>query len=396
MQPAWYTIESVSIRAKNVLFTRDRLTKSHSHLFPERRESIPAVKSDVPLGQRLLVWTRTNGLEVKVTTCNAIDLRRPRSISIQIITGADRVQGGRLSLRAASAGLRLDTARAKQIAFHAESKEIVEDCNKRSDIAASPTTTSTDQPGVIVFGAVNAKDTLEIGIPYSLENDLPDIQVKVEIAYTTDAGEFQYSRNYKIDVTLPVSVNVQDIFKDTTLFSKFSIGTATAVPLQLFSCHVEGNASFEASSAMPKNGRIDVFPGQPYRLLSRIRARPGAEGISPSSQSPQRLLHLQIQYQCLDEVYYNQLEASLKATLKAADALRFHRLLRDTLKSVARRMYSSSDMERIYLMGQLPKGVYEDYEWGSILSGIQADDNTKLEGLLREWHQVCRIRDLLG
>lgn len=387
MRPAWYRLESITIRARNICFTQDRSSKSGAGFFSDKRESVPVIKSSAISDQRLLVWARVQGLNVQVRSQEAIDLRQPRSISIQLDSGVNQILSGKLSLRAASAGLRLDTAEAKKI-FPPNENINISDGNKFcNNIAASPTTTSNDQPGIVVFGEIDASSQLRIGIPYSLEDDLSEIHIKIEVAYKTEAGDFTYVHECKLKVTLPVSVNVQDNFKDTDLYSRFTIGSATAIPMRLFSCHIEGNEYYDASTAAILDDSIDIFPRQPLSFLSRIRARQD-KGPGNISRNVARLLHLKIEYQCLDEEVFANLESSLRAALDAAELKRFLRPLQDMLRIDAQRRYAPQAMETACLVGKLTKGVYEECGWEGILSGFTTDDSRRLGAVLKAWHEV--------
>ena len=100
----------------------DRLAKANVSFFSAGRDSGSFAKSDAE-DERLLIWAKDQHLNVKVGPSETIDLRRPKSVKVDILSGWNRILSGRLSIKAASAGLRLDTAEAKAQIFFGERRD---------------------------------------------------------------------------------------------------------------------------------------------------------------------------------------------------------------------------------------------------------------------------------
>ncbi len=377
MHPGLYRLASVNIHAQNIVFVHDRLAKTDVSFFSAGRDSASLMKLDAK-DERLVIWARTQHLDVQAGPSEFIDLRRPKSIKVEIFSGWNQIHSGRLSIKAASAGLRLDTAEAKA--------QISPDNNK-----TSPTSISTKkyQPGTVEFGSLSAGKVLTIQLPYSLENDQNEIAVRIQIEYKTTAGEFNYASDFKINVNLPVSVNVQDIFKKGALFPKFTIGTATSIPLRLLSCCIEGNSNYNALSLTSLDGPIDIFALQPFSFISKIEPKQTSDSQTPQlSKTFQRLLHLQIQYQCLEEEIYGRFEKSLSLALEASSLQHMLRPLKEVLRSGLRSRYTANDYETICLLEETSKGNFDEYGWETLLFGLPLDRRQDLERALRTWHNV--------
>ena len=377
MAPGWYKLAGINIHAKNIVFMHDRSTESSASFFSAGRDSGFLSKMDSTDG-RFMIWARSQHLNVRLLHSEAIDLRRPKSVKIEILSGWNRIQSGKLSIKAASAGLRLDTAEAKTLKS-----------GDHNGAASATISTQKYQPGTVDFGGISEDEILAIQIPYSTENDLNEITVKIQVKYKTDAGEFLYASDCKLNITLPVSVNVQDIFKKGALLPKFTIGTATSTPLLLTSCCIEGNSNYNAVSFTAIDEPIQIFSRQPYSFVSRIYHKQESDGHAPQlSKIFQRLLHLQIEYHCLDEVVYAELAKSLSVALEKSSLQEMSGILQDALRSGIRSRHVSSEFETVCLIGEVKKGTFEEYSWQTILSGMLPNDSQMLEKTLRDWHKV--------
>lgn len=377
MHPGWYRLAGVNIHARNIVFVHDRLTKTSASFFSAGRNSGSHGKTDVAK-DRFMVWARSQHLDARMVHFEAIDLRRPKSVKVEILSGWNRILSGKILIKAASAGLRLDIAEVKTIVPR-----------DGSAAASIPISTKKYQPGTIDFGKISEDESLALQIPYSLENDLHEIAVKIQIEYKTDAGDFSYASDCKLNVNLPVSVNVQDIFKKDFLLPKFTIGTATSIPLILRSCSIDGNSNYDALSPTAVGHPTPVFARQPYSFISRIHCKRSSKENTPElSKVFQRLLHLQIEYYPFEEIVYGELEKSLSAALVSSSQQYMSRILHDALKEGIKSTYTSSQLETACLMEEVQKGSFDEFRWQTILSGLPPNDGQLLEGTLREWHKV--------
>ena len=290
---------------------------------------------------------------------------------MKICSGWNDITRGRLSLRAASAGLRLHTARA----------EI------RNAIIAI---TDKSQPGSISFDQLGSNITVDINVPYIVESDLKEITVRAEVTYTTEPGEFVYACGSKISTVLPLTINVRDVFKKSTLFSTFTVGTPNLTPVKIIECTVEGNEDFNAVSRILGGGVHDIFIRQPLSLVSRIRRTFRGNPSLDADETIQSKLSLHVEYRCLDEDILAVAENMCLNALSATRLQKHSRLLIPALLATLKSRFSPQQLEVAGLLHEIDMGTFEDYSWeSSILAGLPPDLGEELARWLRNWHSVC-------
>lgn len=314
-------------------------------------------------------------LEARLSMHNIIHLEEPRSVDIEVSTGWNHISHGRVFLRAGSAGLRLHTAKAQ---------------------ITSGNTTMVDQsqPGILGFGELFAETNMVLRIPYDLETDLKEITIKVEISYTTPMGDFIYACNPKISSLLPLGVNVQDIFQQDSLFSRFTINTANLIPLRISRCYIEDSNDFEVSSPSLTNERFDVFPRQPLSLMAKIRLK-HKKGKSIRKGSAHEKLFLMIEYHALDQEILETLEKHFSEALAASDLQDLVRLLVPVLLVKARSRLSIQGLEVIGLRREITLDAVVDNDWSTVLSGLRPDRRGELSRWLLDWQEVLAFSSSL-
>ena len=305
-----------------------------------------------------------------MSLCKSIHLEKPKTVEIKISTGWNEVTKGELLIRAASAGLRLDTADAL----------IVDGSSSIEEKA---------QPGVVAFGQVPAASDITVRIPYRLENNLNEISVKVEVSYSTSKGDFVYACNPAISVVLPLGVNVQDVFKERALFSRFTVNVATPIPLRLVGCGVEGSKDFDTFSPPLGEAGIDIFSRQPALLLYKI-CRKGGGRSSQEEQKLQTKLSMQLTYQCLDDELLTAVETAIVAALKDSPFQELSRLLVPALLTTLRTRLTVNDLEAIGMLREVDVGTFDHAQWDRSLAGLRPELRGKVANWLTEWHEVCQ------
>lgn len=367
MFPAWYVLNQVTIQCGNILFVHSLSPSSDGSPFAKTRYS---ALSELASRRRLLLWPQSRSLDVRLSHSENIHIERSKSIVVKICSGWNEITHGRLSLRAASAGLRLHTARA----------EI------RNGITA---VTDKSQPGSISFDQLDSNITVDINVPYSLESDLKEIAVRAEVTYTTERGEYVYACGSKISTVLPITINVRDVFKKSTLFSTFTVGTPNSTPVKILECTVEGNDDFNAISRILDGGVHDVFSRQPLSLVSRIRRTFRGKPSLDADETIQSKLFLHVEYRCLDQDVLTVAEDMCLEALSATPLQKLSRLLIPALLTTLNSRFSPQQLEVAGLLHEIDVGTFEDYSWeSSILAGLPPDLGEELAQWLRNWHNV--------
>ena len=368
MPLGWYALGNISIQIANLIFVNDASPTSSVSLFTMFGD--PLISNRNSRGHaRLLIWPTPRSLEVRVTHCEDVNLELPRSIKVELSSGENEISQGKLLLRAGSAGLRLHTAKA-----------LID----KSELKITDKT----QPGTITFDGIPVGTTAYIRVPYSVENDLKDIVVRVEVTYMTSKGDFTHNSNSKISIILPLAINVQDIFKQSALFSRFTIGTANSVPLRIFNCHLEGNEDFYVDSPALTDTELDVFDLQPLSYSSRIRRRLDRQKSMGKGEPVQRRLHLHIEFHCLDEEICAAAEILFFAALERSPFQVYSRILKPILSATLRKSFSVQRLEAAVLQREFRLENFDEHQWSLYLSGLAIDQRQLLAAWLKAWHEV--------
>ncbi len=370
MQPGWYTLDKIHVQSSNIRFTLDLSPTVETPLVAKSKDPTSLLHStNSTNGQRFLVWPRSESLDSRLTHYESMNLEQPNSIKVAISAGWNDVTKCKLSIRAASAGLRLHTAEA----------EILDE--KTAFLEKS-------QPGSMNINQISAGTTVNIGIPYSVETEPREISVRALINYTTLKGDFAFSCSASLSILLPLAINVQDSFKQAVLVSKFTIGPSTPVPVRISSCHLEGNRAFRVVAPILTKIGLDVFPRQPLSLISKIYQT--SEGRD-RRDSTQNKLFLKVEYRCLDEEIRAAVETVFLGDLATTPLQRFSRLLRRSLLAASHRRFATQDLEAVGCRRVIHVGSFEEWAWDAMLTGLSPKDGAELCRWLRGWHEVCII-----
>jgi trafficking protein particle complex subunit 10 len=316
---------------------------------------------------------------MKLFASRCLHLDRNRFLEVELSSGWNNVSSGELHIRAATAGLRLQTSDVKVVNSQLE-------IFKRSEA------------GVIRFGALKPESKVKILVPFNLENDVNDISLKLEISYTTERGTFFSATNPSISIMLPLGVNVQDVFKHDVLFSRFTISSATSSPLRLLKSKLEKSDVFEAQNGGDLPNPVMVFPRQPASLLYKI-TRYAAQTAASSTPSNRRRgrssLSLIVHYICLEEEIENAVTSALIDGLSETPLLQYSRLIIPTLISQLNSRLSPYVLERIALTGELSLSILSGINWCEFFLGLGRRSSLEedISSLVARWIQMwCEQR----
>ena len=360
-------MKGISIHTGRIVFEYDAYPQTDAFVLPDAK---PRIDQKSPQSKRILLWEASQGLAVRVSRSEDMHLSKSRSVDVNILSGWNDISAGTVTFRAASAGLRLHTAQAKV------------------DGAALSLMNDT-QPGSISFAQIPSGNRLKISTPYSLEVDLTEIAIRAEVVYTTQKGQFTYITRPNIPISLPLAVNVQDIFKEDALFSCFTIRSANSMPMQIDESKFEGNDDFQINAPPSSDSKVDVFSDQPFSLFAEIRRNPvsrkwnGEKGIDNK-------IHLTIKYHCLDQILFAIVEAELLEFLATAQLHRFSRLLSQHLVDRLQNSLVPHDFETFGLMKELDLGSLERFGWDDILQALPPHEAAQVLDLLQNSHLVSQ------
>ena len=301
-------------------------------------------------------------------------LARNRALEIELSSGWNNVTSGALHLRAATAGLRLQTSEA-------------------SVIDGSIEISDKSEAGLIHFGVMKPNSTSRLRLPFSVEHEANDISLKLEVSYTTKYGDFVFAINPSVSIMLPLGVNVQDVFKHKALYSRFTITSASSSPLRLLSSNLENSDVFQAECGAGLTRSLVIFPRQPASILYKIIKSPSMTSNSSSGKGSKAALSLVLHYICLEEEIDNAVTLSLSKFFEESELNSYIRLIIPTVLSVLRRRMSPEDVEHTAILSELLTSVLSAVRWQEHLSGLgctiegNEDVTTLLAKALGKWQQ---------
>ncbi|KAK5015312.1 hypothetical protein LTR60_002935, partial [Cryomyces antarcticus] len=338
-----FVVDRVVLEANKIRFIHDTSSSTDpvSSLALMQGVSIPP---DTGIRRtKVFCYPRMEAFDAKAFPSRLVHIHRTRSIEISLSSGWNDIEKAEVTLRSASAGLRLRTAEIKLI--HGNLGIV-----------------DASSPGVIHIGRMPSQCAATLQIPYVLENSLDNISVRLEVKYRTDLGEFVFLSTSTIPIELPLDVNVHDLFKETALFSRFSIRTASLVPFQLLDVKLEGSDAYAVETPSVPSSMM-VFEKQPACVTYKITRRYVGGDTSATLSKKDSALSLTLTYRCLDEDVLDTVGAIFSVNLKDSHFAGLGRLLTPELLNMLGRRLAVGDYEKVGLLGKIALGSYEDSGW---------------------------------
>lgn len=255
------------------------------------------------------------------------------------------------------------------------------------------------EAGLFHFGAISPSSTIKMRFPYTIEQDVPNISVRVEVTYTTEDGTYHYSSVFSVPIALALGVNVQDVFKDKALFSRFSVSTASSSPLRLFASELLDSDVFTSHSAGALSRSVSVFPKQPASLLYKI-TRKSAGIITPKTP---RTMYLKLQYSVLLDEIASIVEEAMTEATKELPLPTFSGFLIGRVLSAVQSGLSTYELERAALLGEVPTSFITPLLSETAFAGLgpvpgtRQDASAVLKTFLKEWkaaHPKLAVREI--
>lgn len=298
-------------------------------------------------------------------------LDKTHALVLEMPTGWNEIENCELRIRAASGGLRLLTGEAQLIASPLQLR-------------------MPGEAGLLVLSSVRAGTAVRIRLPFTVEQDLPSVSIRVEATYWTPKGHFVLCKTPSVHIALALGVNVQDVFKHKALFSKFTVSTASASPLRIFKSELLGSDIFGSQFGVAPGGPVAVFPRQPASLLYRITRKHARVG--PDTQ---KTMYLKLNYSVLLDEIEDLVGRSIVAALENSPLSDFSGVVRERIHHFARTKLSGLDLERTALHGELSTGFLGEVQWEKELAGLGASEDgvdvaKHLATFLQQWQKTHR------
>ncbi|KAL4790058.1 trafficking protein particle complex subunit 10 [Aspergillus venezuelensis] len=352
-----YFVDRVEMRTGNLLFSMSG--GANANLPLGFREDVEEEEDSRPY---ILCYPPPQGLQAKIGPPHLVNLEAMRTLELELNSGWNDIKTGVLRVRPATAGLRLRIAQA----------EVVE-----GDIQIK----ANSETGNIEFDRLSPNSLVRFRIPYTTEEHPATLSARAEVTYDTKQGRFNYSSAHSIASALPISVNVQDVFKQDVLFSRFTISPATMIPLWLSKCSIPSSDVYQVQSNVGDAVAMRVFPKQPASLLYKIQPQEGT-AASPGSR---RSLRLTVDFTCVDDEVFDTVENTFKESIANSEFAQYTTLLTPHIVEAFRTQLSTPDMEVIGLVREVEALPYSAVRWEGMLSALK-EPMDGLRAWLKKWH----------
>ena len=369
----WYAIDCIQVKVGKILFFEDCKVLRLS-----AQEHMLNVGSHASL--QFFVYPPPRSFHAVVSPASYLHLAQSRSILIEMKTGWNEIELATLTMKCGTAGLRLRLHEAKIESHDDSERPLLEALIEKTQ--------------VIRLKNCSAESNYRLLIPYTVENtDVSVINAKLDVEYSTSKGKFSYSTAVVVNTMLPISVNVQDIFREDAYFSRITISPATLVPVRLWTCHMQDSRGFHnIESHDHVQGRMDVFPKEPANLIYRFTRRPHA-GMT---KNPESSLALSIRFSCLDDVVLEAMEKCFVACIRVSPITSLGQLLSTHLLATLRSQWSAHDLEVIGLSHEIHTWPYEDMGWDTVLIGLNVETRDLARSWLKKWHIENAVIPIYG
>lgn len=366
-----YAVEEITFQAGKLFFYHEPLKQEYSATTLVSTGSSSTQLGGLPKRERILLYPRQGVFEAHITAHPSIQIDKPRSVIIVCRAGTTGVQKAELRIHAATAGLRLRTGNAT----------IFENQGKIVD---------RNRPGTIIIDGLEAGGTTNVQVPYEQDNPHREISLWLETTYYIASKEYHLITESNISVELPLDVNVYDIFKESHLFSRFNVRTASQRPLRLTHVELAGSEYFDVKSPGISLAGGLVFPSQPACMTYRISRTGKKATVDPKSkdQSAAQALGLTIDYSCINEDICEVVEQQFVKDLEQSDVAAFARLLVPSLATRVQKQLKAADYVKIALVNVIDIPPYLAMEWGDLLSHLPSAPREDLQKWLEKWHTV--------
>ncbi|KZV72948.1 hypothetical protein PENSPDRAFT_628128 [Peniophora sp. CONT] len=347
-----YTLDTTDVRLERLHFVYDHRPDAKAKSASRVRRALPVL---VHLARD------PHALDVRVRRPRIITIGEAPDMLLTLTSGRNDVARVKLTLSSPTG-----------VALHCQNARF------ENEESAFSLETSDDS---ITLVDIPKETVLNILVPHAEAAKHPVVHINVAVSYST-AGHPDISRSLalgtRIPTNLPLRVNVEDFFRGTRLFTKFTLSTTTSQFIRLVSAELQRADGRAVPGARPRSkGIVTITPARPANALFQLE-----RADAPAHDEGE--LRLCIRYRMLrDEV-----EALLEDTIEEhVDAP--HRA--DVLARLVEKLESDPTWVATYTVTgelQVPgvnKAEEEEEGIGAVLETLRQSRTPSLErGLWRE------------
>lgn len=342
MSPGTYEVDRIQLQSGPLRLNLER------QAFQPPERNVANLKNPF-----VVLYQRADTLDLQAESSSVVQLDENNAMDLELTTGWNEVETCDIRVRSATGGLRLLTAEAQMIGDGEQPQP------------------KTPEVGLFSFSGLRSGSSLKIRVPFTTEQDVASVSVKVEVRYTTAKGTFTLLKTPSISLALKLGVNVQDVFKHSALYSRFTVSTSTFSPLRLFKSELIESEVFESRHGVPPVDPVIIFPKQPASLLYQIK-RKASSKLDPKTN---KIMYLRLLYSVLQDEIADNVRDSLVAALKGTSLWPYSRLLAAAAVEHIRHDLTAYDLERAAVLGELPTGFLAQTRWHRHLYGLGRTPN---------------------
>ncbi|KAI9065113.1 hypothetical protein FKP32DRAFT_1674998 [Trametes sanguinea] len=292
----------------------------------------------------------TKALDVRLKQPPRIELGTPSRVMVVLWTGRNDVATARLQLGAPSG-----------IQFKYQEAEVTGE----GDPDAPPLRKDDE---AITFLDLKQGQTVIAAVPHSDASSYHFMRVNITVEYVT-TSEPDVMRTLRLSrvvaTALPVAINVEDFFRGTRLFTRFTLSTTSHQHVRVRSTHLlspnEADGVKVTSCLAQKPSVVTITPVQPGRFLFQMDASRG------QVRDP---LKLQISYRMLREEVESLIEIAVGEVVSETPTL--EQLRQDMIDVLVKALETDASWVELYgVTGEL------------IVPGVKPDEDDLETGLRR-------------
>ena len=379
-----YEVDQIRLNAANVLMHYERQAASGTGLqqqqlmLQEEEDELTTLKNP-----RVSLYQRASALDVRLIGTKEIRLDRNNTLDVEVDAGWNEITNCEVKIRSATGGLRLLMSQATVLG------PIKPQPLKKGEVAGS-----------FVFGAIPKGSRVRIRFPFTIEQEVLTVAVRVEVAYSTDKGSFTFFKTSSVSTALRLGVNVQDVFKHEALFSRFTVSTAGASPLRVYKSELASSDLFDSHSSIGlpagdgNQQPMLVFPKQPGSLVYKITRKKESEG-KPIGPKTKKTMYLKLHFTVVQDEIEALFEREISKELGESPLREYTKLVVAKVLALVRKRLSVYELEKCALLGELATKFLVDVKWETQFSGVAAPVSLKTEGR-RQSTGGSLVRDLAG
>ena len=323
------------------------------------------LSASVVMKKPILIYPSASAPKIRAQQSRFRDLAGSPLVLIEISSSQSPLLELSLQLKPASAGLRLRALDSRLL-------------NNEDEIELTA-------GSALKLNKIPRQSTVSLVLPYNVENaDASELRIKGVLSYTQDNVVFTLYETLHLSSILPINVNVQDTFIESGLFSRFTLTSATLVPLRLTECKIYGfeDGVIDCHSP-PLLDDIDVFPKQPISWLCRFESHQRA-----NSQHRQTPLRLQVSFVSIDEAILSTIENQFLNDIAQSPCLMLSKLLCNHLLDFYRDNWTEKDLEGTCIMRQVDVWPFLRLSWHRLLYSLPPALRRTASRWLQDWHST--------